>query len=347
MKRITTSIVFFILLFVHALPAQNRALAEGDVRIMFYNTENYFWPLVDSLDPLPPKDYSTSGSHHWTWNRFEKKTGDLYKVIASVGELTPPALIGLCEVENRWVLNRLIYETPLAKYPYGIVHQDSPDGRGIDVALLYQKSTFNLLGRKFFPVTLSNGRKTRDILYAKGVVNELDTLHVLVCHMPSKYGGAVFSETSRMEAAKTLRKITDSLLHSSTRANIVVMGDFNDTPDSKSVAEALCASNNLDGNSPDSLYNLAIAAHKSGVGSIKFQGKWELIDLIFVSGNLLNVNEPIYCISNAYRIFFAPYLLENDNAYTGQKPYRTYNGFKYNGGISDHLPAVLDLRKGY
>jgi endonuclease/exonuclease/phosphatase family metal-dependent hydrolase len=346
MKRIISTTLFMVLL-THGLLAQQRTLAEGDVRIMFYNVENYFWPIVDSLDKGPPKDFSTYGSHRWTWGRFEKKTGDLYKVIAAIGEHTPPTLIGLCEVENWLVLHRLINETPLAKYPYGIVHQDSPDTRGIDVALLYQKATFNLLGKKIFPVTLSSGRKTRDILYAKGVVNELDTLHILVCHMPSKYGGAAFSEGSRADATRTLRKITDSLLHSSIRANIVVMGDFNDTPDSQSIQETLGASNNLGGSSTDSLYNLAITAHRLGNGSIKFQGKWELIDLIFVSGNLLNANEPIYCTPNDYRIFSAPYLLEPDNDYTGYKPRRTYNGFRYNGGISDHLPVVLDLRKGY
>lgn len=315
------------------------------MRFMFYNLENYFSPFVDSLNLQ--REFSEASPRRWTWNRFVKKTNDVFKVIVAVGGTTPPDLIGVCEVENRFVLNRLIYETPLAKYPYGLVHHDSPDSRGIDVALLYNKSTFQLLERKFFKVTLPSGRTTREILLAKGVVNELDTLHVMVCHFPSKYGGAAASEGSRMAAATQLRKIADSILATSRNANLVIMGDFNDTPDSRCFTKGLGASCSLNGTAHDSLYNITLPLLRKDIGSIKFQGKWELIDLFFVSGNLLNKHSPIYCLSSDYYIFSAPFLLESDNEYTGEKPRRTYNGYKYNGGISDHLPAVLDVRKGY
>jgi hypothetical protein len=312
---------------------------------MFYNLENFFSPSADSLNPQ--KEFSASSPRRWTWNRFTKKTNDIFKVIVAVGGAAPPDLIGVCEVENRFVLNRIIYETPLAKFPYGLVHHDSPDSRGIDVGLIYNKETFELISRKFIEVAIPSERTTREILLAKGVVNELDTLHVMVCHLPSKYGGAVSSEGGRMAAADTIRRIAGAILAASPNANLIVMGDFNDTPDSRCVGEGLGASPNLGGSAPDSLYNLALPLHSAGVGSIKFQGKWELIDLFFVSGNLLNKNSPIYCLPTDYYIFSAPFLLEPDETHTGSKPRRTYNGFRYAGGVSDHLPAVLDVKKGY
>lgn len=328
-----------------AAPAQPRPRAAGDLRLMFYNLENFFSPFADSLNPQ--KEFAENTPRRWTWERFTKKATDVFKVIAAVGGAAPPDLIGVCEIENRFVLNRIIQETPLAKYPYGIVHHDSPDERGIDVGLIYNRETFRLVGSKFIEVALPSGRATREILLAKGVVNELDTLHVMVCHLPSKYGGAVASESGRMAAAGALRSMADSILAASRNANLIIMGDFNDTPDSRSFSEALGASANLAGAAPDSLYNLAIPLHNAGVGSLKYQGKWELIDMFFVSGNLLNKNSPVYCLPTDYYIFSMPFLLEPDEAYTGNKPRRTYNGFRYAGGVSDHLPAVLDLRIGY
>jgi hypothetical protein len=312
---------------------------------MFYNLENYFSPFADSL--MPNKEFSESSPRHWTWSRFVEKTSGIFKVIAAVGGAAPPDLIGVCEVESRFVLNRIAYETPLAKFPYGVVHRESPDTRGIDVGLLYNKETFRLLGARFFTTVLPSHRTTRDILLAKGVVNALDTLHVMVCHLPSKYGGAAASEGSRMAAAGLLRRIADSILAASPNASLVIMGDFNDTPDSRCVSQGLGASTHLGGCARDSLYNLALPLHSAGVGSLKYQGMWEVIDLMFVSGNLLNREAPLYCLPADYYVFAAPFLLEPDERYAGEKPCRTYEGFRYHGGISDHLPVVLDLRKGF
>jgi endonuclease/exonuclease/phosphatase family metal-dependent hydrolase len=169
----------------------------------------------------------------------------------------------------------------------------------------------------------------------------------MVVHAPSKYGGAVASEGSRGIFAATLRHFIDSLQRVTHKLNLVVMGDFNDTPDSKSVVEGLQASSYLQGKAPDSLYNLAMPYYLQGKGTIKFQGMWELIDLVLVSGNLLNDKEPLYCVPTDYRIFDAPFLLEEDKRYTGLIPRRTYQGMRYHGGISDHLPIILDIRKGY
>ncbi|MGL4364612.1 MAG: endonuclease/exonuclease/phosphatase family protein [Bacteroidales bacterium] len=335
-----------ILLFLDfAVYSQTTVRSELSLRIMFFNLENYFSPFEDSLNLN--KEFTAESSRHWTWSRFAKKTNQIFKTIVAVGGIMPPELIGICEVENRFVLNRLVYETPLSKYPYGIVHKESPDTRGIDVGLLYHKEKFQLIGQKFIHVSLPNKRKTRDILLAQGIINNLDTLYVIVCHLPSKYGGAAASEPSRMSAAKQLKGLVDSLLKTSNNAKLVMMGDFNDTPDSPCILDGLGVSNFLQGTAKDSLYNLALPHHNASKGTIKYQGKWELIDLIFVSGNLLNKDEAVYTTPSDYYIFSAPFLLEDDKNHFGYKPYRTYNGFKYNGGISDHLPVVLDIRKGF
>ncbi|MGL5913896.1 MAG: endonuclease [Bacteroidales bacterium] len=344
LKKIAIILVGGLLLCV-SLKAQTRSRPIGGLRVMFFNLENYFTPFADSLNPK--KEFTAESPRYWSWERFTKKTTQIFKAIVAVGGTMPPEIIGVCEIENRFVLHRIIKETPLAKYPYGIVHNDSPDSRGIDVGLLYNKDNFQLIGQKFIQAILPTGRKTRDILLAKGTVNGAkDTLYFIVCHLPSKYGGAVASAPSRMSVAKQLKALSDSLLSSSPNAKIIMMGDFNDTPDSPCIVEGLAASSYLQGKAQDSLYNLAMPYHQADKGTIKFQGKWELIDLIFVSGNLLNKNKSMYYTTPSdYYIYSAPFLLEEDKSYFGEKPYRTYNGFKYNGGISDHLPIVLDIRR--
>jgi endonuclease/exonuclease/phosphatase family metal-dependent hydrolase len=196
-------------------------------------------------------------------------------------------------------------------------------------------------------VKLGKRRTTRDSLYAKGIVNELDTLHVMVVHAPSKYGGAIASEPNRQAFAGVLRRFIDSLNGVTRKLYLVVMGDFNDLPDSPSVAKVLQASGNLPSPSPDSLYNLAMPLYKQNkkLGTIKYNGKWQLIDLVLVSGLLLDSREPIYCEPSDFRIFNETFLLEEDTRRAGVTPYRTYKGMKYNGGISDHLPVVVDIRQ--
>lgn len=317
---------------------------EGGLRLMFFNVENYFAPHIDSA--RPKREFSPLGIRRWTAQRFRDKTNGIYKTIVSAGGLEPPDIIGLCEIENRYVLNKLYYETPLSKFEYGIVHQESPDRRGIDVALLYRRSAFVLIAHKFIPVQLGRRRFTRDILYAKGVVNQADTLHVIVVHAPSKYGGAAASEPHRRTFAGILRRFIDSLNRVSPQLYLAIMGDFNDQPDSPSIAQVLQASANLAGCAPDTLYNLALPLHRAGKGSIKYRGRWQLIDLAMVSGNLLNPQGSLHCTPEDFGIMEEQFLLEEDTRYTGVTPYRTYKGMRYHGGISDHLPVLLDIRKG-
>jgi predicted extracellular nuclease len=311
---------------------------------MFYNVENFFDTENDSL--TQDDDFTPDGAYRWTWQRFIKKRNSIAKTIIAAGAGNAPILVGLCEVENYSVLRQLTEDTPLARIGYGIVHRNSPDLRGIDVALLYRTDHVKILYRSFYKVTLpSNEHPTRDILYAKVLYDRRDTLHILVNHWPSKLGGEQQSLPRRMAAAQRAKSITDSILQTSPVANIVLMGDFNDTPESIPLTKGLQALLQYGISSPDSLYNLMGQLARHGEGSLRYRGNWELIDQFIVSGNLLNPQATIQCLPDKVKIFKAPFLLENDNTYLGQKPFRAYQGPIYKGGISDHLPILLPLQR--
>ena len=345
-------IIKIVLLSSLLFSFNNRCSAQiinSSYKIMFWNLENFFDPFNDpstSDDEFTPK-----GQRRWGWNRFAKKRNDIAKVIISTGEavssdnniseINYPVVIGLAEVENHFVLEQLVKATPLAMLDYKIIHRDSPDERGIDVALLYRRKYFKPVSINYYPVITSDTSfKTRLILYVKGVLEELDTLHVFVNHWPSKFGGELISGPKRQAAAKKLRIACDSIFQSNNKANIVIMGDFNDTPDSDLFKKV--TGNGVDNSN---LYNLAIGIRRLGEGTIKYRASWELIDMFFVSSNLLDRNEPVCCLDCAMRIFRPEFLFEEDKIYLGKKPFRCYIGPRYNGGISDHLPVILTIDK--
>jgi predicted extracellular nuclease len=221
---------------------------------MFFNAENYFDSFDDpnTLD----NDFTPTGSYHWTYKKFLTKRDALAKIIIAAGESKIPSIVGLCEIENRFVLNQLVNETPLAKFNYRIVHHDSPDARGIDVGLLYNPADFKLLYQNFYEI--SKNFRTREILYAKGILYDADTLHIFVNHFPSKRGGAKASEPRRIAAAFELRRLCDSIIDANRNANILIMGDFNDTPNSEPIVKTLQAKDNFNEISGRDLYNLEI-----------------------------------------------------------------------------------------
>ena len=309
--------------------------------VMFWNVENYF----DTYNnPYRNDDeFTPTGENHWTKEKFQQKRDDISKTIALAADEYGqfPAIIGLCEVENASVLNQLVSHTPLARVGYKFIHKESPDSRGIDVALLYREDTFTPLEKHFFGV----GFSTRDILYTKGVINALDTLHILVNHWPSKSGGEKASEPRRIKVAERVKGITDSLLSANPRANIILMGDFNDTHNSKSMK--ILTEDNLpdDSSGRKTLVNLAPFASGAD-GTHKYRGEWSIIDQFLVSEVFLEGKKEgilpqwVFC-KGEMEIFSPEFLLEWDNTYMGIKPRRTFQGPKYLGGISDHLPIVL------
>lgn len=318
---------------------------RGDFRVMFYNTENFFDVKHDTLK----NDYEflPDGKKYWDYYKFNRKVNNLAKVITAVGEWEQPAIVGLCEVENYYVLEQLANYSPLKNTGYKIIHKESPDRRGIDVALFYRKEKFQPIKYEMYKIVMPSNRrvKTRDILYVKGLVLGKDTLHVFVNHWPSRWGGQLKSEPKRMFVAKTLKHITDSLLKINEQANILIMGDFNDEPDNKSMKNILNAQVEITLPAIDtSLYNLTGYLQKHyGVATQKYRGTWGVLDQMIVSGALLNKKNKIYTSVENSHVFKADFLLEPDEKYTGERLNRTYIGYKYHDGFSDHLPVYTDI----
>ncbi|MDL2213291.1 endonuclease [Bacteroides sp. OttesenSCG-928-D19] len=316
---------------------------ESPFRVLFYNVENLFDTAKDSLKQ--DDEFLPQSIRAWSYNRYKKKLNNVARVITAVGEWLPPALVGLCEVENDKVLRDLTRYSALKEHGYRYVMTDSPDSRGIDVALLYQRDLFKLLDYQSIGVELKEkDRTTRDILHVSGLIHTRDTLDVFVVHFPSRSSGQKASEPNRIRAARTLRNAVDSLLSVRAYPQIIVMGDFNDYPSNKSISQVLDAQAPADSINSHKLYHLlAGKAQKRGYGTYKYQGDWGLLDHLIVSGNLLNPSAPFYTNEGKSAIAQLPFLLIDDEKYGGKRPHRTYYGMKYEGGYSDHLPVYVDF----
>ena len=257
-------------------------------------------------------------------------------------------------VENDSVMRDLTRYSALREADYRYVMTQSPDERGIDVALLYQRNLFKLLSYQSLPVDKprKNSRPTRDILHVSGLLLNRDTLDVLVAHFPSRSGGARESEPYRLLAVRKVKHAIDSLYTIRQHPQIVLLGDFNDYPENKSVKEVLEAaapSTLQDSLHPQKLYHLLARKTKTRkhFGSYKYQGEWGLLDHIIVSGTLLQEHAPLYTEEAKADVFCLPFLLTRDKKYGGQQPFRTYYGMKYQGGYSDHLPVYAEFRLIY
>ena len=314
-----------------------------DLLVVFWNVENLF----DCEGENGGEEWTPSGGKHWTPGRLRTKCNAIGKTLLWIGEQEGrlPDIVGLAEVENEAVLRRLVYSAPLRKAGYRYVHFDSPDPRGIDVALLYRSDMLERPKARPLPVT---GVRTRDMLQCRfalvapkpgspadpcfAVGHPADSLTVIVVHHPSKLGGSARSQSRREAAMSALRAACPCSL-------TVVTGDFNDTPDGE-------AFRMLD----SCLVCLSRPLHRRGEGSLKYDGKWDLIDLFWVSpdlagetaGGLEDCTPHWHCET---AVIYAPFLLTRDSAHAGEKPLRTYSGPRYLGGVSDHLPIVMRIRR--
>ena len=306
----------------------------GEVRVMFWNLENFF-DFIDGGTGESDAEFSATGPRRWTKKRFYRKCHAVAKTIlwagSGDGEFNGlPDVVGVAEVENRFVLRQMVDKTVLRKLDYEIVHFDSPDPRGIDCALLYRASRLTLVSAKPCRVS-APGLQTRDILLAQFLTLAGDSLAVLVNHHPSKYGGGG-TDWRREAAVARLRALGDSLAAAGwTRA--VAVGDFNDVPDNPlfqrlSPAFSLCRQVSF---SPSAEKNPQIR----GIGSIRFNGEWQLIDLCFVS--------PALSESAVFMVLEPPFLTERDAGHSGERPLRTYSGPRYRGGVSDHRPTLVRM----
>ncbi len=347
--KLTTIIVTFIFVYFFNIESFGQELKpyefpRGNMRLMFYNCENLFDTYDDTLKI--DESFLPNGDHHWTVSRYYKKINNISKVITAVGQWELPEIIGLCEIENRKVLEDLTKKTALKKFHYKIIHKESPDRRGIDVGLLYRPDKFFPISYDAFRVIFpfDANKPTRDILYVKGTNIYKDTLHIFINHWPSRWGGQTETDRKRRYVASFLKTKVDSLFNSETEPNIIIMGDLNDYPVNNSVVKDLKAKISFDKIDDESLYNLAYYLQEiKEKGSHKHNGEWGVLDQIIVSGSLLNQNNKLHTTPDNAHVFDAPFLLEQDNNYTGVKPFRTYIGFKFHDGYSDHLPVYIDL----
>jgi len=315
----------------------------GDTaRIAFYNVENLFDYFKDSIkndDAWTPR-----GANRWTKARYEKKQKDLFKAISALGSEQPLAILGLCEIENKKVLRDLVRGTPLRTYNYRYIHYESADARGIDVAMIYRPDLFEVITH--YPILMivppDTISRTRDFLYVKGVLFQKDTLHIIVCHFPSKFGGLMQTKARRAFAGRLLRQKVDSILAENPTANIITMGDFNDEPSDESMIIAFRSRCDTTNFQPDDMLNL-MCRFEGKKGSHKFQETWSIIDQIMISKSLVKNINGLSVLEQKAHIFEPDFLLEDDKVNMGKKPFRTYSGMRYLGGFSDHLPVFIDV----
>jgi len=295
-------------------------------RVMFWNVENLFDIRDDSLKH--DEEFLPEATRRWTFFRYRDKLNKVAKTIVASGyEEQVPDLVGLCEVENDSCLYDLVKRSPLREAGYRYVMTDSPDRRGIDVALLYQRGRFRYLQHQSVHIPHEQVRRgpTRDILHVSGRILSGDTLDVVVCHMPSRSGGKARTEPFRLLAAETLRRTVDSLMSVRLHPHLIIMGDFNDAPSDKALRKVLCGKGDL--------VNLMEGMEE---GTYRYRGEWGIFDQFLVSENVKAKKQDVQILRH-------PFLLEEDDKYGGDKPFRTYSGLKYEGGYSDHLPIALDL----
>lgn len=305
-------------------------------RLAFWNVENLFDTIDDPS--TNDEDFLPGGKLKWNTARYTDKLAKLSKVILEINNGNGPDMLGLAEIENRRVLEDLVQKTPLKEKEYGIVHYDSPDKRGIDVAFLYRKKSFSVISSRRINVSLpADTFYTRDILLVKGVVNKKDTLCIFVNHWPSRRGGKEASDEKRMHAAKQLRAAEDSILRADPRAEILAMGDFNDEPTDPSIVSLAYPDKNFRGTG---FINLMDSLKAAGEGSYHYKKEKNLIDQIMVTQSLKE--KKTYCVLFAH-IFKPEWMTGVNYKDDPPGPLHTYAGSRYIGGYSDHFPVFTDL----
>ncbi len=332
--------LFFMLVFLDSQCQEHSV--SNEYTFMFYNTENFFDCENDSL--TSDDEFTPGENRRWNPSRLFAKADRISKVILAAGKWNPPVFIGLCEIENLKVLELLTRQTSLNRYHYKIVHKDSPDKRGIDVAFIYRPDLFRPFDYQAIPVVDSSDKmfKTRDILQVSGVLNGCDTLHIFINHWPSRYGGIMETIKYRRLAAETLRKSVQSLYIRFPGAKVICTGDFNDNPGDESLAGTLDAKETDNPDIRGEMLNLSAGWKSYAVQTLKNQYAWEVFDQWIVSDSFLKRNN-CFTFLNA-EIFMAQFLLEPDSKFGGVKPKRTYVGFKYQEGFSDHLPVLIRIQ---
>ena len=310
----------------------------------FYNIENLY-DTIDSPD-TDDSEFLPSGSKQWTGERYWRKLDRNARVIAEMGKDLHPqgmAILGLCEVENRTVVEDLVKTSALKDRNYQVVHEDSPDRRGVDVALIHNPDLFKVYDHRSYRLAMADTSfRTRNQLLVSGVL-EGDTTHVIVCHWPSRRGGEKRSEPNRKAAAELARHIIDSLLAINKDARIMLMGDLNDDPVNVSVARFARATGDKAKAVDGVFFNAMYEPYQKGIGTLAWRDSWNLFDQIILSPALVSGVGGEYKYYGV-RIFNEGYLRQTDGNFAGY-PFRTYVGDSYQDGFSDHFPVFVILVK--
>jgi len=299
-------------------------VSQPCMSLLFYNTENFFHP---SDDLLPGDDeFTPEGLRHWTYSRYRAKLNGIARIMYAAGGWGAPDITGLCEIENRQVLEDLVHHPLLLKSDLNILHADGPDPRGIDIGILYRPDRIQVLAWKRRPIFFDGSvLATREMIQVTALLKCGDTIDLFFNHWTSKYGGVAATDEKRLAIAIQLSTVLDSLKSVAPGHLLLVCGDLNDASSSASVQTLSREGKRLSECLPE-----------GGEGSYKYQGKWELIDHVFTA----NCNERY---SFQCRLLNLPQLLEPDDSFNGVKPFRTYSGYIYKGGYSDHLPLLFSL----
>ena len=315
--------------------------AQQNYYVAFWNLENLF-DTVDDPKNSGDDEYLPTSSSMWDNEKLDKKQSNLSKIIRSMNDGEGPDILGVCEIENRDVLEQMINKY-LRDLDYDIIHYDSPDSRGIDVALIYKKDLFKYIGSRAINVPIEG--MTRDILRCE-LEAEGETLHIFVNHWPSRRGGEIESEPRRIKAATTLRKNVDEILTNDKAANIIVMGDFNDMPYNISILVSLLAidfdCNNVSKEYSTNLFNLSQSLFKKEMGTYFYQGQFNMLDQIIVSKGLIDKKYLDYQC-DSFEILSNNLNTTKQGKYAGA-PYPTFGlGRRYLGGYSDHFPVAIRI----
>jgi hypothetical protein len=295
-------------------------------------------------------DFTANSAKNWNTKNYNHKLANVAKVISELGAKytnTAPVIMGFLEVENRQVVEDLVKQPQIAKYDYGIIHYNSYDARGIDVALIYQKRRFtpsNSLKKEVKIFAEGKRSYTRDILVVSGFLDN-EKIAVFMNHWPSRSGGEAASLPRRNAAATVLKQQMDSIRALDPSTKMFAMGDFNDDPINESLKKHLGAVYSpKDITEKNPYINLMYPLYKKGVASLAYQDAPNLFDQIIVSGNL--ISDKVYTDYSVYKteIFAPPYLINKEGNYKGY-PFRSWNGDKYTGGYSDHFPAFVVIQR--
>lgn len=302
---------------------------RGELRLMWYNVENLFHPSNDSI--AGDDEFTPVGIRYWSYTRYRQKLTRLARVIVATGQWDPPDIVGLCEVESARVLEDLVSHPLLEPWHYSYIHREGPDHRGMDVACLFRAENFMPFDWNFIaPVEGEGFDQTREMLHVRGVWGRRDSLDIFLVHFISRYRGSGITARYRREQSARLANLMDSACSHSPGSLVVAAGDFNDSREAWSM-EPLGGEWTGAGAGPVFLPSMEQSSYK-------YRGKWSGIDLYLVSGP-----RERYRIGSV--VFSHPSLLGPDPSYGGEKPFRTYVGYRYSGGYSDHLPVLLDISR--